>query len=82
MLAGAAALSFREELHAIEAVIDGQGVGILSDILVARELASGALVKLLDQPLPGFGFYFTHLPNHPRQAVIEAFRTWISSAIR
>ncbi len=32
-------LSFREELHAIEAVIAGQGIGIFSDVLVARELA-------------------------------------------
>ena len=34
-------LSFREELHAIEAVIAGQGIGIFSDVLVARELAAG-----------------------------------------
>ncbi len=31
-------LCFREELHAIEAVIGGQGVGICSDVLVAHEL--------------------------------------------
>ena len=30
-------LSFREELHAIEAVIAGQGIGIFSDVLVAQE---------------------------------------------
>jgi LysR family glycine cleavage system transcriptional activator len=77
--AGVGALSFREELHAIEAVIDGQGIGILSDALVARELASGALVKALDLSLPGFGFYFAHLPNHPKQAVIDAFHAWICS---
>jgi LysR family transcriptional regulator, glycine cleavage system transcriptional activator len=38
-------LSLREELHAIEAVIAGQGIGIFSDVLVASELASGTLVK-------------------------------------
>ncbi len=36
-------LSFREELHAIEAVIAGQGIGIFSDVLVARELAGKTL---------------------------------------
>ena len=77
--AGRRSLSFREELHAIEAVIAGQGVGILSDLLVGPELESGALVKVLDPPLPGFGFYFTHVPDHPRKAVIESFRAWISS---
>lgn len=73
------ALSFREELHAIEAVLAGQGVAILSDVLVARELTSGALVKALDLPLPGFGFYFVHVPDHPRQAVIESFHAWVRS---
>ena len=35
-------LSFREELHAIEAAIAGQGLAICSDVLVGPELASGA----------------------------------------
>lgn len=51
-----AALSFRE-LHAIEAAAAGQGVALLSDILVADELASGALVKVLDLAHPRYGFY-------------------------
>ena len=50
-------LSFREELHAIEAVIAGQGIGIFSDVLVARELAAGTLVKAFDLSLPGYRFY-------------------------
>ena len=47
---------FREELHAIDALIAGQGIGIASDVLVARELAAGELVKVLDLSLPGLGF--------------------------
>jgi LysR family glycine cleavage system transcriptional activator len=73
------ALSFYEELHVIEAVIAGQGVAILSDVLVARELASGVLVKAIDLPLPGFGFYLTHTPDHPRRSIIEAFCAWARS---
>jgi LysR family transcriptional regulator, glycine cleavage system transcriptional activator len=38
-------LSFREELHAIDAVAAGQGIAICSDVVVSRELKSGALVK-------------------------------------
>jgi LysR family glycine cleavage system transcriptional activator len=76
---GKDSLSFREELHAIEAVIAGQGIAILSDVLVGRELQSGALVKVLDRPLPGFGFYFTHVPDHPRQPVIKSFHAWIGT---
>jgi len=70
-------LFFREELHAIEAVIGGQGIGICSDILVARELQTGALVKLGGVSLPGFGFFAVHVPGHPREAVVKAFSDWI-----
>ena len=70
-------MNFREELHAIAAVIAGHGVSILSDIVVARELVSGLLVKALDLAIPGLGFYLVHVPGHPRQAAIEAFHAWI-----
>jgi DNA-binding transcriptional LysR family regulator len=55
-------LSFREELHAIEAVIAGQGIAICSDVLVARELAMGVLVKALNLALPGYGFISSTRP--------------------
>src|SRR5712675_1163847 len=60
-------LSFREELHAIEAVIAGQGIGIFSDVLVARELAAGTLVRPFDLSLPGYRFYLVRTPGHPRE---------------
>lgn len=72
-------LSFREELHAIEAVIAGQGVGLFSDVLVAAELASGALVKIFDLSLPGYRFYVVRRLGHPREKAIRAFSTWLRS---
>jgi len=72
-------LRFREELHAIEAVIAGQGVGMCSDVLVGRELTSGELIKVLDLALPGFGFYVVRIRNQPRRALIEAFASWLRS---
>ena len=45
-MAGLTNLAFREELHAIEAAISGQGIATCSDVLVARELASGARVEV------------------------------------
>jgi len=72
-------LNFREELHAIEAVLAGQGVGICSDVLVAHELETGALVKALDMSLPGYGFYLVHAPGHPRQKAIDAFSAWLQA---
>jgi LysR family glycine cleavage system transcriptional activator len=74
-------LNFREELHAIEAVIAGQGIAVCSDVLVARELETGVLVKALDLALPGFGFYLVHVPDHPRRSVIEAFAAWMRRVV-
>jgi LysR family transcriptional regulator, glycine cleavage system transcriptional activator len=73
------ALSFREELHAIEAVLAGQGVALCSDVIVADDLASGTLVKVLDFALPGYGFYPVCAPGHPRRTTIEIFVQWISA---
>jgi LysR family transcriptional regulator, glycine cleavage system transcriptional activator len=72
-------LSFREELHAIDAVAAGQGIAICSDVVVSRELTSGALVKAHDLSLPGYGFYLVYVPNQPQQANIEAFSAWMRS---
>jgi LysR family transcriptional regulator, glycine cleavage system transcriptional activator len=74
-------LSFREELHAIEAVIAGQGIGIFSNVLVAHELAAGTLVRAFDLSLPGYRFYLVHMRGHPREKAIQAFSTWLQSVI-
>jgi LysR family glycine cleavage system transcriptional activator len=72
-------LSFREELHAIEAVIAGQGVGIFSDVLVAKELANGTLVKAFNVSLPGYRFHLVYPSGHPREKTIQAFSKWLLS---
>jgi len=69
--------SFREELHAIDAVMAGQGIAICSDVVVSRELRSGTLVKAHPLSLPGYGFYLVCAAHHPRQACIDAFAGWI-----
>jgi Transcriptional regulator len=70
-------LSFREELHAIDAVIGGQGVAICSDVVVSNELRSGQLVKAHPLALPGYGFYLVSMPHSPQAPVIEAFSMWM-----
>jgi LysR family transcriptional regulator, glycine cleavage system transcriptional activator len=75
-LAALPSLSFREELHGIEAAISGQGIAICSDVLVGSELASGTLVKVSKLALPGYGFYIVHRAGHPKLASISAFSAW------
>ncbi len=74
-------LSFREEIHAIDAVVAGQGVAICSDVVVGRELASGTLVKAHPLSLPGYGFYVVSMPHSPRAATIELFSAWMRSVV-
>lgn len=74
------ALSFREELHAIEAAIAGQGLAICSDVLVGPELASGTLVRISRVRLPGYGFYIVHRGGHPRSGSIRSFIDWARTA--
>ena len=71
------AFSFREEAHAIEAALAGQGATLCSDVVVADLLASGALVKAIDFGLPGYGFYPVFAPDHPRRETLEAFVQWL-----
>lgn len=70
-------MSFREELHAIDAVVGGQGVAICSDVVIGNELRSGLLVKAHPLSLPGYGFYLVSMPHSPRAPAIEAFSTWM-----
>ena len=74
-----AAMRFREELHAIEAVVAGQGMGILSDLLVRRELASGALVCLSPVSLEGYGVWL--VAPEMCGPEVRAFSAWIRSVL-
>jgi LysR family glycine cleavage system transcriptional activator len=72
-------LSFREELHAIDAVVAGQGIAICSDVVISRELESGALIKVHNLSLPGYGFYVVYMPHHPEETTIRTFLGWMRS---
>lgn len=74
-------LSFREELHAIDAVVAGQGIAICSDVVVSRELECGSLIKAHPLSLPGYGFYVVSMSTSPRAAIIEAFSAWMRTVI-
>lgn len=70
-------LKFHEEHHGIEAIIAGQGLGLCSDVLVARELRDGRLLQVSDIVLPGYGFYFVYRAEHPRRRALEALLRWM-----
>ena len=74
-------LSFEEELHAIEAVIAGHGIGMFSNVLIAHELETGVLVKATDSSIAGWGYYIVYQPDHPRKPLLEAFARWTNSVL-
>jgi LysR family glycine cleavage system transcriptional activator len=75
-------LSFREEPHAIDAVLAGQGIALCSDILVAGELAVGTVRQLSDITLPGYTHYLSYRSGHPMRQAIKEFLAWSQDQIR
>jgi len=74
---GRIAMRFREELHAIEAVVAGQGVAICSDLLVRKELSEGVLVPLSSVTLEGYGLYLVTLPDRATLGAVKTFCAWM-----
>jgi len=74
-------LQFHEDIQAIDAVLNGAGVLIVSDFLIAQELEAGNLVKAVDFTLPGYGFYLTYRKDHPYRAIFESFEFWARNLI-
>lgn len=70
------AMRFHEELHGMQAIAAGQGVGLCSDILAAAELQAGTLIRIGDISLPGYGFHVVWRKDHPRRREIESFARW------
>ena len=73
------AMRFREELHAIEAVVAGQGVAICSDLLVRKELNEGTLVRVSPVTLDGYGLFLVTLPEQSASLTLRKFCAWIQS---
>ena len=69
-------LRLSEEAHAIEAALGGQGVALVSNVLVRDDIASGALVRPVEFSIEGLGFYVTYLTEAPRRTAIERFLLW------
>ena len=70
-------LKFHEEHHGIEAIVAGQGLGLCSSVLIARELRDGSLLRVSDIVLTGYGFYFVYRAEHPRSGTLEALLRWM-----
>jgi LysR family glycine cleavage system transcriptional activator len=77
-----AAPLFDSNLLAIEAAISGQGVVVVPEFLVERDLANGNLVAPLESEVmqPG-GWYLVHLERRGSEKAIRKFMQWIRSSV-
>ena len=76
---------FTMETMAVQAALDGHGVALVGDKLVADELASGRLVRPFDPsfstPL-SFSYYLLSTKESATQPKIMAFRDWLLAQTR
>ena len=72
-----AGLSFSEELHAVQATIAGQGVGLLSLTLVEQELAAGVLVQPFALSLESFRYDLVYSPRASARPATTVLRHWV-----
>ena len=64
-------------IAAIDAALAGQGIALCSDVLVARELVDGLLMRLSKFSLPGYGFFLVYSPDRATDRRVIAFTEWI-----
>lgn len=74
-----AGLSFTDEIHAVQATIAGQGVGLLSLTLVAEELASGVLVQPFALSLESYRYDLVYSARAAERPATLLLRNWVKS---
>jgi len=76
---------FTMESMAVQAALDGQGVALIGDILVADHLAAGRLVRPFDPSLSTplkFSYYLLSAKDSAGQPKVAAFRDWLFEETR
>lgn len=76
---------FTMETMAVQAALEGQGVALVSDVLVADHLAAGRLVRPFDRRFSTtlrFSFYLVSALENAEQPKVAAFREWLMQEAR
>ncbi len=76
---------FSMENMAVQAALDGQGVALIGDILVADDLAAGRLVRPFDPRLSTpltFSYYLLSAKDSAERPKVAAFRDWLLEEAR
>ena len=68
---------FSDETHAIQAAVAGHGIALASVVLVADDLASGALVQVPGPELAGYAYHLVYDPSVRDEPGVRACRAWL-----
>ena len=75
---------FTMENMAVQAAIDGQGVALVGDVLVADEIRAGRLVHPFDSSLVTpleYSYYLLCLEPSRNKSSVETFRQWLLAQV-
>jgi LysR family glycine cleavage system transcriptional activator len=72
-----AGIRYSDESHAIQAAIAGQGVALLSLVLIQQELKLGLLESRLTPMLEGNAYYVVRPARATRSATASTVETWL-----
>jgi DNA-binding transcriptional LysR family regulator len=66
----------------LEACVNGQGIALARETIVADYLKSGALVRLSElRAMPPYGYYVTMLPENAARPDVADFIAWLKETI-
>ncbi len=73
---------FNQFTMLIDALLEGQGVALLSTVLVEKDLRLGNLIKLFDVAVPQcFKYYLVTSPYKANKPNIQVFKRWMFSQL-
>jgi LysR family transcriptional regulator, glycine cleavage system transcriptional activator len=75
-----AGIRYSEESHAIQAAVAGQGVALLSLILVDQELKLGLLEAHVEPHLDGLSYYIVRPPTVAGSSAVATVEAWLVAA--
>jgi LysR family glycine cleavage system transcriptional activator len=77
-----AGVRYSDESHAIQAAVAGQGVALLSLVLVEQELKLGLLEAPLGPTLDGLAYYIVRPSRDSRDSPASVVEAWLLEQVR
>ena len=77
-------VAFADSSHVVQAILDGNAVGLVELAMIAGDLAQGRLIKLFDvelTPAPGYAYHLVYPEGDAEDPRVMALREWMLQEI-